>query len=194
MRSELTYAQALFQQDLVWNASWAGITEEICGIECLPFTPLHYVRLAAARSPFICGGREPSQQDVDNFLWAISPLYDPRSRWNKFRHWLIYFRATRNLALADLVAGIDEYMDETWQDSPAQSGRKTKAYYSGVVSMMRAICPAYNMTPQQVLNTPYKCLFQLTKPVCVEMGVPVTAPADSAFIRERARARATQSN
>jgi hypothetical protein len=194
VRPDISYREALALQDLVWNVAWAGLTEDICGMEVLPFTPLHFVRLASARSPFVCGGGNPSQQDVDNFLWATSPLYDPQSRCKKFRHWLNYFRVTRKLTLAALVAGIDEYMDEAWQDSPAKSGREGKAYYAGIVSMMKAICPAYNMTPQQVMVTPYKCLFQLAKPVCVQWGLPITAPAELAFMRDRARARATRTN
>lgn len=194
MRPDLTYQEALFQQNLVWNVAWAGITEDICGVEVLPFAPLHFVRLAAACSPFVCGGRDPNWADVSNFLWCVSTMYDSQSRWKKFRHWLRYFRACRKVTLAEFVSGIDEYMDETWQDSPPQSGRKSKSYYAGVVSLMRALCPAYNMTPQQVMLTPYKCLFQLAKPVCAEMGIPVTAPAESAFVRERARMRAAKSN
>ena len=189
MRPDLTFQEALFQQNLVWNASWAGVVEDICGMEALPLTPLHFVRLAAACSPFVCGGREPDRTDVDNFLWCVSPLYDPASRWKKFLHWLHYFRVTKKLSLADLVAGIDEYLDEAWQDSPPTSGQKSKAYYAPIVSMMRSLCPEYHMTPQQVLTTPYKQLFQLYKPVGAALGVPLAAPADSAALREKARAR-----
>jgi hypothetical protein len=190
VRLDISYREALALQDLVWNAAWAGVTEDICGIEVLPFTPLHYVRLAAARSPFVCGGREPSRQDVDNFLWVVSPLYDPQSRWKKFRHWLRYFRSAGNLSLDDLIAGIDEYMDEAWQDSPPSptTGRH-KSYYSPVVSMMRTLCPAFCMRPQEMMTTPYKCLFQLVKPISASIGIPLTAPADGALVRERARAR-----
>lgn len=195
MKPELTYQEALAQQDLVWNAAWAGLTEDICGVEVLPFTPLHYVRLAAVRSPFVCGGRDPNLRDVDNFLWCVSPLYDPNSRWKKFWHWLLYFRSVRNLRLAELVKGIDEYMDEAWQDSPPQlSDGRSKAYFSPVVGMMRSVCAAYCMTPRNVMTTPYKQLFQLCKPVSASLGIPMTAPADGAMIRERARMRAAKTN
>lgn len=191
MRSDVTYQEALFQQNLVWNVSWAGVSEDICGIEALPFTPLHFVRLAAARSPFVCGGREPTETDVGNFLWSVSPLYDPCSRWKKFRHWLRYFQACRKVTRDQFIASIDEYLEEAWQDSPPRpaNGGKSKAYYSPVVSLMRALCPEYSMTPETVLRTPYKQLFQLYKPVGAAVGVPLTAPADSAFLRERSRTR-----
>ena len=191
MRPDISYQEALFQQNLVWNVAWSGVTEDICGMEALPFTPLHFVRLAAAGSPFVCGGSKPVQADVDNFLWAVSPLYDPQSRWNKFRHWLSYLRAAKKVSLDGLVSGIDEYLDEAWQDSPPRQATNTrsKSYYSPVVSLMRALCPEYHLTPGMVLRTPYKQLFQLYKPVGEAVGIPLTAPADSAGMRERARNR-----
>jgi hypothetical protein len=192
MSPDLTYQEALFQQNLVWNASWAGVTEDICGIESLPFAPLHFVRLAAACSPFVCGGREPNMVDVSNFLWAVSPIYNPQSRWKKFRHWLRYYKAVRKLMLPELVSGIDEYLDEAWMDSPPKpdASKRHRSFYCPVVSLIRVLCPAYNMTPESVLNTPYKCLFQLAKPVLAQIAdVPMTAPADAALWRERAKAR-----
>jgi hypothetical protein len=192
VRKDISYPEALALQDLVWNAAWAGLTEEICGLEVLPITPLHFVRLASARSPFVCGGREPNMADAGNFLWCLSPLYDPHSKWKKFQHWLCYYRATRKLTLPELVSGIDEYMDEAWQDAPPKPesrGRKASAYYSPVVSIMRTLCPEYNVTPATVLNLPYKCIFQLYKPVAESLDLPVTAPAQIVLWREKARTR-----
>ncbi len=178
------------QQDLVWNAAWAGLTESLCCLEVLPFTPLHYVRLACARSPFVCGGREPNETDCANFLWAVSPLYDPRSKWKKFKHWTAYFRAIRKFTLEEAVIGIDDYMEESWQDSPpVQVGAKrSKAYFSPVVSLMRKLCPAYNLTPAAIMAMPYKQIFQLAKPLSAADGVPLSAPADAAKVRERHKA------
>lgn len=189
---ELTYAEALVQQELVWNAAWAGLTEEICGMEALPFTPLHYVRLALAQSPFLVGGREPDWSDVENFVWCVSPLYDPQSGWNKFRHWMRYYRLTRRLKLKELVSAIDEYLYEAWQDSPPQSvvtGVLSKDVYCPVVSLMSELCPAFNLTPALLMKTPYKQLFQLGKRISARLGLPVSAPADAARARERGRKR-----
>lgn len=191
MRPDISYPEALALQDLVWNVAWAGLTEDICGVEVMPLTPWHFVRLAAARSPFVCGGRDPSRQDVDNFLWAISPLYDPKSRWKKFRHWLRYFKATKNLTLAELIAGIDEFMDEAWMDSPPRpdTRMKSKAFYAPVVSMIRVLCPEYNLTPEMVMHTPYKQLFQLYKPISESLGGPIVSAAELVLMRQKARAR-----
>ena len=60
-------------------------------------------------------------------------------------------------------------------------------YFSPVVGLMRALCPEYNLTPEMVMRTSYKQLFQLYKPVGAAVGVPLAAPADSARIRERRR-------
>lgn len=191
MRADIAYPEALALQSLVWNVAWSDLTEDICGVEVMPITPLHFVRLAAARSPFVCGGREPNMADVGNFLWCLSPLYDPHSKWKKFCHWLCYYRAVRKLTLADLVSGIDEYMDEAWQDAPPKPEGKGRAsaFYSPVVSLMHVLCPAYNMTPDMVKRMPYKQVFQLYKPIAEALNLPVTAPAQIALWRERAKAR-----
>ena len=176
------YQQAVRQERIVWDTAFLPVTEDICGIEVLPMTPIHHMSLRVANSPFVCGG-EIGPAAVLNFLWCISPKYNTSRLWRVlfFRSLRLRWNRTRE-TLDDIILGIYGYMDEVWQDCPPKplNGKgSVKDHYSLAVEYCHKLCPKYG-TVNDVLNMPYKQIFQLLKPMMhQEWGVPLFAPSDS---------------
>jgi hypothetical protein len=153
------YRQAVEDETATREAAFLGVTELVCGVEVLPFSPLHFSMLECARSPFVKGG-VPSPADVAIFLWAVSPGYAPRA---KIRRWL-FARRVAGLDYLNSLSEIQSYIQDAFGDAPGvkMSGFKP-SYYSGTAAMIDLIASQYGWSEEQIIRIPFKRIFQYAR-------------------------------
>jgi len=141
------------------EVAFLPVNESICGVEVLPFTPIHFTALDAVRSPFVHGGI-PSAGDVLAFLWCVSPEYQPGARFKAWR----FARRNRGIDYFKALAGIQEYLSQAFGDAP---GRKdtgfTPSYYSGTAAAVDLLAHQYGWHEKDILRMPYKRIFQYAR-------------------------------
>ncbi len=153
------YRQALDREELIRSAAFLGVTELIGGVEVMPLTLEHLCRLQCVGSPFVSGGT-PLPQDVVLFLWAVSPDYDPKSRWR--RYW--FCRSVRKLNYAKAVEAINEYLNEAFEDAPAeQSLGFTAPYWSSYASIVALLAGEFGWTERAITQMPLKRIWQYVR-------------------------------
>lgn len=161
-RRELAEAEA--RQEAVRDYAMLGLRVNICGVECLQFTPKHYAILLAADSPFVCGGRVTTLADVAQFLWVISPDFSES--------------AVDRAAFIELVSLIDEdeatdaidrYIDDAFMDSPPSraGGRKTAAT-SFLASLVHELAKTYSWPREVILNEPLAAIYQYLRRMAID--------------------------
>ena len=146
---------AVEREEFHRNTAFLGVTELICGVEVKPLTLAHLCRLQCVGSPFLCGG-VPTLADVDAFLWAVSPEYNPKSRVQRFffecRLWMTYDAA---------IKGIQGYLDEAFLDGPSGgSAGYSPSYWSGFASIVGALASEFHWSEQQIMDMPLKRVCQ----------------------------------
>lgn len=129
------YREAVAREGLVRGAACLGLNEKICGLEVRPLTAWHMRWLDLLKSPFTRSKFTPEilmeWPDISgailNFLWVVSPMFEPgsvttkRSWWNpqpktardKFNE---VFSPVVKLPVPEVCREILEYMDEAFID------------------------------------------------------------------------------
>ncbi len=153
------YREAVEHEATIREAAFLPVTESVCGINVLPFTPAHYSMLECANSPFVSGG-VPMPEDVALFLWCVSPDYAPRA---SFRRWR-FVRRARRLDYGASVAAIHGYLDDAFGDAPGvKSGQMAASYYSGTAALVDLLAGQYGWSEADILRLPFKRLFQYAR-------------------------------
>lgn len=180
------YIDAVLQEQLVRDASLLRLREDVAGFECLPFTLRHYLILRLADSPFIPPFRVPMEDDLEFFLWVVSPWYSEsgfgRKLFRKCCRCFTHippplFKTKRGLdrwkkrnddrikCLVVTIRAAQEYVTEALQDRPAsgQVAVPGPSYYSDIIGFAAGLMREYPLTLDQVLTMPTKISFQLAK-------------------------------
>lgn len=172
------------------------LNESICGVEVLPMTFGHLLKLSAVESPFV-GPGIPSANAVMEFLWCLSPEYGSALRvkravspWApRLAGWLFrnaQRRFGRKLrvgrAFKEWVEGIRAYVKEAFEDGPKGSGDGGfhPSYFSGVALTIKVMCDDLNCSPSEVLAMPLKQFFQHQRRMMLraDPGAIVFNPSD----------------
>jgi len=145
------FAEAVMRENRVRGMACLGLTEIICGLECLSFCAAHLRLLSLAQSPFLakvtaeqlCAtelGRAQALNAAMLFLWIVSPFYEHGSGTTPARKWWQWRRKLSardkfNTACAVLLqVPIDricreilEYVEDTFLDAetPRTGGSDT---------------------------------------------------------------------
>jgi hypothetical protein len=145
---------AVEREQKVREQSFLEYPETVCGVEVQPLTLRRMLLLLSIESPFICGGPvEP--YDVGAFFVVLTDA-------KGFNKW----RLLRRIGLMDsrqVVAGITEFMDETFQDKPPTSGGEAVSYYSFAAGLVDCLASEYGWAASETLDCPLKQLFQYLK-------------------------------
>ncbi len=152
------YREAVERETTVREAAFLAVTETVCGVECLPLTPLHFSMLDCSASPFVRGG-VPRPEDVSVFLWCVSPYYAPGA-WLR-RH--LFARNTRGLDFEFSVNAIRDYIDDAFADAPGTKGGPAVSYYSGTAAMVDLLGSQYGWHERDILRLPFKRIFQYAR-------------------------------
>src|SRR5690606_21922644 len=134
------YVEAVSQENLVRDAAFFGLTENVAGYELVQMNMSHWLVLRLARNPLLSGGT-PSPSDLAQFLWLLSPNWNAvgkgrskflrRCRRDFAPSRFLKRNARRIIRAAEIVHGCREYLKETFQDRPANSARSFSApHYS----------------------------------------------------------------
>lgn len=157
--------------------------DNVCGIPCNPITPQSFTMLLALGSRFVCGGGQPGEGDIRNYLWIHSPEFEPGNSWrirrkrervvSKFtalgrKAWLRVFRApdihTYVAAMAFAINDIARLVEDALADAPASSGIGQKPARATLEAQMIDIfAQAYQWTPKRTRTTPLRQLYQLIR-------------------------------
>lgn len=155
----------------------------VCGITCNPITPPSFTMLQALGSRFICGGGQPGEGDIRNYLWIHSPEFEPGNSWRVRRKrarvvgrftalgrkaWLRVFRVpdihTYVAAMAFAINDIARLVEDALADAPATSGLGTKPARATLeAQMIDLFAQAYHWTPERTRATPLRQLYQLIR-------------------------------
>ncbi len=149
--------------------AFAGLTHTLCGVEVMPLTPIHRLRLQLLRNAFVMVGAEPLAGDVFAFLWLLSPaaawtLPGRQIVWNALQ-WRLRRHVTR-LELNEAVREIQSYLVDQLQDAPESSGDGSDygPWIHWMASEAGFWCDLHGgFTPESYARTPYLVLQQLRR-------------------------------
>lgn len=137
--------------------AFLGIEPDICGlVHVKPFTPQMFIELSAAGNRFFTGEASVRVADVLQFLWRVSENFDRNDREKRAMFW----QALSIVNASELRDGVIDYILRAWAQMPhGEAGRKQSAgaWPSYIV---HCIAGAYGWPEDQILNTPFRRLFQ----------------------------------
>ncbi len=154
--NQLGYSEALALEQFHRNAVYLDLPEIVCGEKVENITPRLLARLTAIKSPFLVGGERFSLPHVWQFLWALSPVYDPLDK----RTPKAIARRIAILDVDDCVAEIDAFMEVTFMDA-LDDGKKETPIAASVAWLIYSFRgEPFFQTPEQTLDVPLRKLYQ----------------------------------
>lgn len=152
--------EAIDQEQTRRQLAFSGSLLPVAGIWVEQFTPNHWVRLGLIRSPFLGGDRGDAFSTVAvlEFLWNVSPGYQPGSFWGQLWFFAKHYRSIRP---ASAVA-IFDYLDAAFMDSPPKqkSSFVPPSYYASTTSLCDFFAQEYGWDDTLTMSKPLARLFQ----------------------------------
>jgi hypothetical protein len=176
------YLEAIEQENLLRDAAFLPVRENIAGFEVCQMTLRHWLILRVAKSPMIYGG-VPTPEQMAQFLWVMHPAYNPEGR-GKWRFRRMCKKAFRNpVWTQNLIAGARKYMAETMQDREAATNQGEgfePTFYSDVAYLVGLMALHLGFSREQTLETPLAQIFQFKKVIRDLLGstVPSGNPSE----------------
>lgn len=153
----------------------------VCGIPCNPITPQSFSSLLALGSRFICGGGQPGEGDIRNYLWIHSPEFEPGNSRRVQRkraavvaqftamgrkQWLGVFRVphlhTYVAAMALAINDIARLVDDALADAPISNTMGSKPAKATLeAQLIDLFAQAYHWPPSRTRAMPLRQLYQL---------------------------------
>jgi hypothetical protein len=191
------YAEAVIREQFSRDVAFLDLYESVAGFDLVPLTLRHYVVLRLTRNPLLTGGL-PTPRELFNFLWLLSPNYNPASKWARRRfEWkcrrrfypplwmaLINCRATRDnygkrlhkrqVAAAKIIDAVKAFVEETMQDAPPRPAHQhfDPDYYSDAAFFCALFGREYGWTQEQTLDMPMRRLFQYLNEIKQRNAIP----------------------
>jgi hypothetical protein len=137
--------------------AFVGIEPSICGVILVnPFTPQMYIELEGCGNAFF-NDKEISPEDVAAFLWRISPQYKRDDKAGR----LAFLALIGVLPGQGAVDELFEYKRRAWAAMPKATGSLHSASMGSWVStLVHAIASKYHWPEQEILNMPFRRLWQ----------------------------------
>lgn len=161
------FIKATRDEWLARTLSFHPLNESVCGFVLVPMTLSHYSLLRIAGSAFLLKDETPSEDDVIQFLWCLSPEYNRKRPGWLFRLRCRRLRGERNLArLAVAVKKIRDFMQTAMLDRPAAvvgSGIDEPDYYCDEAAIVASMARDKGWSEEAILNLPLRRLFQYMK-------------------------------
>jgi hypothetical protein len=157
--------EAIEQEQHIRDTSFLALPESVCGFDVNPLTLRHVLTLGAIGSPFMRGGY-PMPHDVGAFMVVVGD-------WSGFKRWRNLRKLSR-VETSKVIAEIDLFIKESFQDSPGGSGKESGAsYYSFAAALVDVFGKEYGWTEYETLNVPLKRMFQYIKAISRRNGETV---------------------
>lgn len=158
------YMVALRRENAQRDCAFFLDRELLCGAKVLPFAPRHLLIMDNIGSPLLRGGL-PDEEDVDRFLWVISPKFRVGRCGVGLSRWL-WLRRFRKLPFIEKVLAIDEYLDEAFLDSPGSgSPCGAPSDYSFAASLIDRLACEYGWSEAHILDVPFKRFWQYLRAI-----------------------------
>lgn len=195
------YRAALAREQLARSIAVHGLPTTVCGFTLEPLTLRRYSALRLASSPFVPPFETPTEAELVQFLFALSPDYTrdhgpgallrferrcrefraPPRPWWPTRSAIMRWRKREAAALArraELVHRCRDYVEEALLDRPRSGGRSTgPEWFSDEVSIIGLLAAAYSWSQKDILDLPLALIFQYTKEItattCARFGQPI---------------------
>ena len=152
------YRAAVEAETTARDIAFLDAPDVVCGKPVRKMTIPDVIMLDGLASPFVCGGRQPTPDDVVTFLWVMNPK---RTR-SRFKQWM-FSRSCRGMSYGKAVIAIREIVDEAFLDAPGGGSGERMTYYSWVATLVDRFAFEYGWTRSEVLSVPLAQLFQLLK-------------------------------
>lgn len=149
------FAEAVAQEAELRDVCFFDLPEMICGFEVKPLTARIFSVLCYLKNPFVCGGI-PNEVDTAQFMWAVSPQYDPSDTAGRDA-------LTMRVDKCDpetLVAAIRKYVDDALMDMPGGAPATGAPVASFVASLVHVIASEYGWSEWEILDLPLRKAFQ----------------------------------
>ena len=162
------------------DAAYLRLPRLVAGVTLRPLTLRDYLRLSAAGSPFVDGGKA-DREHVANLLWDQranpDPADDPQAFAARFdAHDLDFLSASCGAFVAEAMA-----------DAPGGGGRQASYYGLGAL-LIHALRREYHCSQEEVLDTPLDELWQSFRVIQHGRGAVLFNPSDrlkGAWLKQR---------
>ena len=101
-------------------------------------------------------GVEVRAADVLQFLWRVSEKFDRNDREKRAMFW----QALSIVNAAELREGVVDYILRAWELMPHGDGGRKQSAGAWPSFIVHSIAGAYGWPEQEILNTPFRRLFQ----------------------------------
>lgn len=183
------YADAIDRETRGRDIAFLGLTEFICGIEVLPFSPYHFLRLSLVGCPFVCGGI-PEPEDVSRFLWVVSPKFKDNAlmltRWRRNQFVAMKCRPLVSSDQIDnTIQAIGKYLEFALSDCDGDSSGSKRSSFSCAAGLVDRLASEYGWSEQTILRMPFNKLFQLLRSLQLrhDPECPLINPSDKIRLR-----------
>lgn len=169
------YREAVKREGDIREAAFLDLTTSICGVEIRQMTPRDLLILDGIGNSLVSNGL-PTPEELADFLWKLSPKFKLNA---PFRRW-IFWESIRKLNYLHAVKACANYVDDTFQDSPASSSDRSLPYAAWTAYIVNNIAMNYGWSESSILNIPLKRLFQYLR--CIrryhDPNAPLFNPSD----------------
>jgi hypothetical protein len=176
------YEAAVRRESNLRNASFLGLSHNICGCRIKQVTLWHWIILDGIESPFTNRFTDkidftfaPTPEQILMFLWVLSPEFwfwhclGIRNHSCKFINWRRkrFIRHHAKMEYPKAVTEIAQFMKDTFQDLlpwvEDTKGLTHAPFWSYGAALIHAVASRYGWTRDMALQLPLKELFQYQK-------------------------------
>lgn len=149
---------AIKRENNIRDAAFLDLTTSICGIEVRQMTPRDLLILTGIGNPIVSYGL-PSPPQLAEFLWFLSPKFKLNASFRRY----FFIRKCAKIDFVAAIAACRNYIDATFQDSPASSTQSSGPYASWCAHIVFNIASETGWSDENIMNMPLKRLFQYLK-------------------------------
>lgn len=153
-------AAAQAEEEELRDLAFIPVDLDICGVPVRQLTARHLLLCIYVRSPFFFSRDDLGPEHVAQFLWIVSPQFDPLD--GLARSAFIKNIAT-SVQFAEAVPAIDDYLDQALMDRPPSGAARGASITSFIASLVDEFASEYGWTIDEILDRPLAALYQLLR-------------------------------
>jgi hypothetical protein len=195
------YADALKRERDVRDVGILNVNTRICGVEVRQMTLRDWLVLDAIDCELL-GGNYMDMVEVVRFMWFMSPKFNPKSKWKRWR----FTRRLGRMNAKDLSIACEKYVRDVFIDTPmtivSKGDQWTAPLVSFAASIIHTLADFYGWSKNEIMGMTVKEIFQYMKLINIrrqaEIGEkPILAnPSDEvkmkAIAEHRAKAKSNE--
>lgn len=158
------WQEAVEMEQFIRDASYVSNTEFIGQIEVWSLTPKIFAKLSIMQNAFLTAGSVITGGDILDFLWEVKK--DKSMYKDQFAKALM-----QGMDIEKVGKDIARYFEWSFQDM-SMGGKSSGSVpkYSTLASMVHALASAYHWSEEDIINIPYRRLFQYMRVIAKSNG------------------------